>query len=125
MLIIPKGYLLILKFRLHIVYKNKIKLLQQCCIIAIFSLLQHDKASRPLSLLGVTKILNKMKGQKRKLTLDELKVDSFVTSVSSDVSKRLAGGAGQQTHPTHTQRTDPLHPSECTCPSQVSGIFSR
>ncbi|WP_211229759.1 pinensin family lanthipeptide [Olivibacter sitiensis] len=35
-----------------------------------------------------------MKDQKRKLTLDELKVGDFVTSISSEISQRLAGGLG-------------------------------
>ncbi len=63
-----------------------------------------------------------MKDQKRKLTLDELRVDSFVTSISSEVSQRLAGGLGDETHPTHTEKTDPQHPKDCTCPSQSIGL---
>ncbi|WP_293788566.1 pinensin family lanthipeptide [uncultured Pedobacter sp.] len=63
-----------------------------------------------------------MKELKRKLTLDELKVDSLVTSISSEVSQRLAGGLGESTHPTHTEKTDPQHPKDCTCPSQSASL---
>jgi hypothetical protein len=59
-----------------------------------------------------------MKNSKSKLSLDELQVESFVTSMSSEVSQRIAGGLGEVTHPTHTQKSDPQHPTECTCASQ-------
>jgi len=59
-----------------------------------------------------------MKDPKSKLSLDELQVESFVTSIDAELSQRIAGGLGAATHPTHTQKSDPLHPQECTCASQ-------
>lgn len=60
-----------------------------------------------------------MKNSKSKLTLDELQLESFVTSIGSEMSQRIAGGLGEASHPTHTQQSDPQHPKECTCPGQV------
>ncbi|MET3114170.1 hypothetical protein AAKU52_001903 [Pedobacter sp. CG_S7] len=60
-----------------------------------------------------------MKNSKSKLSLDELQVESFVTSIGSELSQRIAGGLGVETHPTHTEASDPKHPKECTCPSQA------
>ncbi|NSL87710.1 pinensin family lanthipeptide [Chitinophaga solisilvae] len=41
-----------------------------------------------------------------KLSLEDLKIESFVTSIDSEMSMRLAGGLAAQAHPTHTERTD-------------------
>ncbi|MEC5147015.1 pinensin family lanthipeptide [Chitinophaga sp. 212800010-3] len=46
---------------------------------------------------------------KIKLSLDDLKIESFVTSIDSEMNMRLAGGLAGQSHPTHTQRTDDEH----------------
>ncbi|UCJ09674.1 pinensin family lanthipeptide [Chitinophaga pendula] len=46
---------------------------------------------------------------KIKLSLDDLKIESFVTSIDSEMSMRLAGGLAAQSHPTHTQQTDDEH----------------
>ncbi|PKV52594.1 hypothetical protein ATE84_4714 [Aquimarina sp. MAR_2010_214] len=58
-----------------------------------------------------------MKNSKSKLTLDELQVESFVTSISSEVSKHIAGGV--LAHPTHTGATD--RHAGCTCANRVQG----
>jgi hypothetical protein len=42
-----------------------------------------------------------------KLNLDDLQLESFVTSIDSEMAMRLAGGASApNTHPTHTEKTD-------------------
>ncbi|RBL89124.1 pinensin family lanthipeptide [Chitinophaga flava] len=41
-----------------------------------------------------------------KLSIDDLKIDSFVTSIDSEMNMRLAGGLAGQSHPTHTLQTD-------------------
>lgn len=41
-----------------------------------------------------------------KLSIDDLKIDSFVTSIDSEMNMRLAGGLAGQSHPTHTVATD-------------------
>lgn len=52
--------------------------------------------------------------QNMKLTIDELRIESFVTSIDSELNMRLAGGfASEEEHPTHTERTDPEH-HRCT-----------
>lgn len=43
-----------------------------------------------------------------KLTIDDLKVESFVTSISNEMNMRLAGGFASE-HPTHTEATDDEH----------------
>lgn len=43
-----------------------------------------------------------------KLTIDELKIESFVTSISNEMNMRLAGGFASE-HPTHTEVTDDEH----------------
>lgn len=60
-----------------------------------------------------------MKNSKNKLTLDELQVESFVTSINSEVSQHIAGGMGIAKHPTHTGRTD--RHAGCTCANQLQG----
>lgn len=60
-----------------------------------------------------------MKNSKSKLTLDELQVESFVTSISSEVSQHIAGGLAVASHPTHTGRTD--RHAGCTCANQFQG----
>jgi hypothetical protein len=47
--------------------------------------------------------------QNMKLTLDELKIESFVTSIDSELNMRLAGGFASEEHPTHTEPTDVEH----------------
>ena len=66
---------------------------------------------------GIIIKLFQMKNAKIKFSVEELKVESFVTSLDAELAQRLAGGIGEASHPTHTQKTDPLHPDECTCPS--------
>lgn len=44
-----------------------------------------------------------------RLSLDDLKIDSFVTSIDSEMNMRLAGGLAGQSHPTHTLPTDDEH----------------
>ncbi|MGK9118329.1 pinensin family lanthipeptide [Olivibacter jilunii] len=65
-----------------------------------------------------------MKNSSVKLSLEELEIESFVTGVDASLSHKIAGGFGMQSHPTHTEVSDPLHPDECTCPSvlQESGF---
>ena len=41
-----------------------------------------------------------------KLSIDDLKIESFVTSIESEMNMRLAGGLAGQSHPTHTLLTD-------------------
>lgn len=61
-----------------------------------------------------------MKNQKGKLSLDELKVQSFVTSIDAEKAEKILGGAAG--HPTHTGKTD-KH-AGCTCaPKEVSLSF--
>ncbi len=52
-----------------------------------------------------------MKNQKVKLSLDEIKVQSFVTSIDEEKAQKILGGAAS--HPTHTEDTD-KHET-CTC----------
>ncbi|NML70075.1 hypothetical protein HHL23_09705 [Chryseobacterium sp. RP-3-3] len=53
--------------------------------------------------------------KKLKLNIDDLKIESFVTALDKDLSKKLQGGlgispAGDHDHPTHTIKTqDRLH----------------
>ncbi|WP_345990027.1 pinensin family lanthipeptide [Chryseobacterium sp. Chry.R1] len=53
--------------------------------------------------------------KKMKLNIDDLKIESFVTALDKDLSKKLQGGlgispAGDHDHPTHTIKTqDRLH----------------
>ncbi|MCF6407046.1 MULTISPECIES: pinensin family lanthipeptide [Chitinophaga] len=51
-----------------------------------------------------------MKENQFRLTLDDLRIESFVTSIDSEMNSRLAGGiAGHDatdSHPTHTELTD-------------------
>lgn len=45
--------------------------------------------------------------EKVEFNLDDLKLESFVTSINSELAMRLAGGASVPVeHPTHTQQTD-------------------
>jgi hypothetical protein len=44
--------------------------------------------------------------EKIKLSLEDLQLESFVTSIDSEMAMRLAGGLGASDHPTHTQPTD-------------------
>ena len=41
-----------------------------------------------------------------KFNLDDLQLESFVTSIDSEMAMRLAGGSAAASHPTHTQPTD-------------------
>jgi hypothetical protein len=41
-----------------------------------------------------------------KLNLEDLQLESFVTSIDSEMAQRLSGGLGSLEHPTHTQPTD-------------------
>ncbi len=52
-----------------------------------------------------------MNNKKEKLSLDELKVQSFVTSIDEEKAQKILGGAAG--HPTHTEETD-KHET-CTC----------
>ncbi|NQX37460.1 hypothetical protein SAMN05421820_103555 [Pedobacter steynii] len=49
---------------------------------------------------------------KIKLNLEDLQLESFVTSIDSEVAKRLSGGLGNVSEPTHTVPTDDHHPTE-------------
>lgn len=51
-----------------------------------------------------------------KLNLEDLQLESFVTSIDSEVASRLAGGLGNLSEPTHTEPTDDHHnpPVQCT-----------
>ncbi|MDY0904927.1 pinensin family lanthipeptide [Pedobacter sp. CFBP9032] len=59
-----------------------------------------------------------MKNQPEKitLTLEDLQLESFVTSIDSEVAMRLSGGLGNVSEPTHTEQTDDHHtpPVRCT-----------
>lgn len=46
-----------------------------------------------------------------KLSINELKIESFVTSIDSEMNMRLFGGFASE--PTHTEPTDQEH-HECT-----------
>lgn len=57
-----------------------------------------------------------MKNQKKeRLNLEDLQVQSFVTSLDSEVERNIMGGAmADPSHVTHTVKTtDPQHPN-CT-----------
>ncbi|HVI48735.1 MAG TPA: pinensin family lanthipeptide [Chitinophaga sp.] len=58
----------------------------------------------------------KNNSERIKLNLDDLQLESFVTSIDSEMAARLSGGVGSQAHPTHTQPTDTEHnpPIRCT-----------
>ncbi|MNR24845.1 hypothetical protein D3C85_1419520 [compost metagenome] len=53
---------------------------------------------------------------KIKLNLEDLQLESFVTSIDSEVASRLSGGLGNVSEPTHTEPTDDHHtpPVRCT-----------
>ncbi|WP_342328851.1 pinensin family lanthipeptide [Pedobacter sp. FW305-3-2-15-E-R2A2] len=53
---------------------------------------------------------------KIKLNLEDLQLESFVTSIDSEVASRLSGGLGNVSEPTHTEPTDDHHadPVKCT-----------
>lgn len=68
-----------------------------------------------------------MKSNKLKLSIDDLKIESFVTSMDSELSARLMGGLGMDTdHPTHTEKTEDFEPGHiCTtvqCSAAVVGF---
>ncbi|TRX51724.1 hypothetical protein FNH22_23460 [Fulvivirga sp. M361] len=52
-----------------------------------------------------------MKNLNSKLSIEELKVQSFVTSIDEEKAQKILGGAAS--HPTHTEETD-THET-CTC----------
>lgn len=57
-----------------------------------------------------------MKTQNIRLNLEDLQLESFVTSIDSEMAARLSGGLGALSHDTHTEPTDTEdepHP-ECT-----------
>lgn len=41
------------------------------------------------------------------VSLDDLKLESYITSIDAEKAKRIAGGAAS--HDTHTQKTDKQH----------------
>ncbi len=52
----------------------------------------------------------------KKLSLDELKVQSFVTNLDAENQKNVMGGRFHDpSHDTHTEFSDELHPEECGC----------
>lgn len=57
-----------------------------------------------------------MKSNKLKLSIDDLKIESFVTSMDNELSARLMGGFGVDGgHPTHTEKTKDFEPGHiCT-----------
>ncbi|MBB5638557.1 hypothetical protein HDF26_004763 [Pedobacter cryoconitis] len=58
----------------------------------------------------------KNQSEKIKLNLEDLQLESFVTSIDSEVAMRLSGGLGNVSEPTHTEPTDDHHtpPIKCT-----------
>ncbi len=58
--------------------------------------------------------------KKEKLNLEDLQVQSFVTSLDSEVEKNVMGGLHiDPSHPTHTEPSDPLHPKQCGCATTI------
>lgn len=54
--------------------------------------------------------MNLKNDQNFKLSIDELKIESFVTSLENEMNMRLFGGFGsEEEHPTHTEQTDDEH----------------
>jgi len=56
---------------------------------------------------------------KIKLNLEDLQLESFVTSIDSEVASRLSGGLGNVSEPTHTIPTDDHHHGEVTCTTVI------
>lgn len=54
-----------------------------------------------------------MKDHNNMLSLDDLRVQSFITSIDEEKAQKILGGAAS--HPTHTEDTD-KHET-CTCDS--------
>ncbi|GGI23295.1 pinensin family lanthipeptide [Pedobacter mendelii] len=55
-----------------------------------------------------------------KLNLEDLQLESFVTSIDSEMTARLAGGVGVPVeHPTHTQQTDVSDTPHAKCTTVV------
>ncbi len=44
--------------------------------------------------------------KKINVSLDDLKVESYITSIDADKAQKIAGGVS---HPTHTKKTDKEH----------------
>jgi hypothetical protein len=53
--------------------------------------------------------MNLKNDQNFRLSIDELKIESFVTSIENEMNMRLFGGFGSEEHPTHTEQTDDEH----------------
>ncbi|UII26793.1 pinensin family lanthipeptide [Fulvivirga maritima] len=59
-----------------------------------------------------------MNNQNGKLSLDDLKVQSFATSIDEEKAQKILGGAAS--HPTHTEDTD-THET-CTCDASKTSL---
>lgn len=85
---------------------------------SIFVMLQPGTSQKPVTTVGKTFKTYIMKNQSEKiqLNLEDLQLESFVTSIDSEVAKRLSGGLGNVSEPTHTEITDDHHtpPAKCT-----------
>lgn len=57
--------------------------------------------------------------EKIRLSLEDLQLESFVTSIDSEMAMRLAGGLGAIDHPTHTQPTDTEDTPHAKCTTVV------
>jgi hypothetical protein len=63
---------------------------------------------KTLKRVGITQSFINIMNKKVKVSLEDLKLESYITSVDSEKAKRIAGG-NAASHATHTQRTDREH----------------
>lgn len=72
--------------------------------------------------------MNTQNSGKLRLSLDDLKIESFVTSMDSEITSRLMGGLSHDTdptHETHTERTNDFEPGHiCTGVQCVPPAFA-
>ncbi|AMQ01769.1 hypothetical protein TH53_13350 [Pedobacter lusitanus] len=61
----------------------------------------------------------KNQSEKIKLNLEDLQLESFVTSIDSEVAMRLSGGLGNVSEPTHTEPTDDHHTPAIKCTTVI------
>ncbi|WPV66367.1 pinensin family lanthipeptide [Chitinophaga sp. LS1] len=61
----------------------------------------------------------KTNSENLKLSLDDLQLESFVTSIDSEMAARLSGGLGALEHPTHTEPTDTEDTPHAQCTTIV------
>lgn len=90
--------------------------------ITILALLQPGTSQKPVITVGIKANIELMKNQleKIKLNLEDLQLESFVTSIDSEVAMRLSGGLGNASEPTHTEPTDDHHhPEEVKCTTVI------